>query len=101
MEAGLTKGIGYIYLILFSTIFSAALLNVSVAGIQLNRAYDTWLPLILMAISIGVIRKTRWGRWLAYPVSIFLLIGVPIGTVLGGFMIWHLTKYRTAFSKWY
>lgn len=100
MDAGLTKPIAIIYLLLFGAFLAAALLNLNVAGFQLDRNYDAWFPAALIVVAIGILRRTIWGRWLCYIVSLPLIAGVPIGTLLGGFMVWHLTKYRGAFNKW-
>jgi hypothetical protein len=71
-----------------------------IAGTTLTWEYDAWAPLFVIIGAIGVLMRTRWGRWMTYPLSVFLLLAVPIGTLLGGFMIWHLTKYRDAFNRW-
>ena len=70
----------------------------SIRGIQLGW-HDAWFPILILVTALGVLRRTAWGRWLGYVVSLPLLLGVPIGTILGGYMIWHLTKYRASFSK--
>ena len=67
----------------------------------MNWKTDIWLPVFWLLVSVGTLRRTKWGRWLSYPISSVLLLGVPFGTLLGGFMLWHLTKYRAAFNKWY
>ncbi len=100
MDAGLTRTISLFYIALFGSILIAALLNAEFMGTPLDRSRDAWVPFLLVVVSCGVYRRTRWGRWLAYPVSLFLCLGVPLGTVLGGFMVWHLTKYRSAFNRW-
>jgi len=79
----------------------AILKGISMQGIVLNWKTDIWIPLIIVIGSIGTIRLTKWGRWISYLVSFFFLFSVPIGTFLGGFMIWHLTKYRAKFCRWY
>ncbi len=98
---GLTKAISIIYFILGLGVIVAALNEIEINGIVLNWKYDIWAPIFIMIIALATIRKTKWGRWLSYPFSIVILIGVPVGTILGGFMLWHLTKYRAAFTRWY
>ena len=101
MEVGLTRIISLIFTALFAAFLVAALLNAKVMNLQFDRAHDAWVPLFLVVVSVGVYRCTRWGRWFMYPVALFMCLGVPLGTLLGGFMVWHLTKYRAAFTKWY
>lgn len=101
MEVGLTRTISLIFIVLFSSFLVAALLNAKVMNIQFDRTYDAWVPLFLVVVSVGVYRRTRWGRWFMYPVALFMCLGIPLGTLLGGFMFWHLTKYRAAFTTWY
>lgn len=100
-QVGLTKAISVIYVVLGLAWAVAVLRGAEIAGITLEWRTDIWVPLFWVAISLGTLRRTKWGRWLSYPISAVFLLGVPIGTVLGGFMLWHLTKYRVAFSRWY
>jgi hypothetical protein len=100
-NVGLTKAISIIYLI-FSFGMVVAIVNGSKIGsITLNIKEDIWFPILIAVIAIATIRRTKWGRWLSYMLSFFVMLGVPIGTFLGGFMVWHLTKYRASFNKWY
>ena len=101
MDVGLTRVISLFYIAIFGPFLIMALVNAEIMGVQLDRSYDIWVPLFLVVVSCGVYRRTRWGRWLAYPISLVLCIGVPLGTLLGGYMVWHLTKYRSAFTQWY
>jgi hypothetical protein len=83
-----------------SGLLIAIAMHGSIQGIELGW-FDAWLPVLIVIAGIGILRRTHWGRWLGYIVSLPLLIGVPIGTIIGGYMIWQLTKYRAAFSKGY
>ena len=98
---GLTRAISIIYFILGLVIVIAVLNEVQINGIILNWKYDLWGPIIIMIVALGTIRRTKWGRWFSYILSMIILIGVPIGTIIGGFMLWHLTKYRASFTRWY
>lgn len=100
-EYGLTRIISIIYLLLGFGFVIAVLNKAEIQSIVLYWKNDIWIPLLFILTSIGTIRLTRWGRWFSYVLSVFCLLGVPIGTLLGAVMIWHLTKYRTAFNRWY
>ena len=99
-KAGMTAALAVIYGLYGAGFLIAIGAGSTIQGMQLEWA-DAWLPALILAAGVGVWRRTRWGRWLGYLVSLPLLLGVPIGTMLGGFMIWQLTKYRESFSKVY
>jgi hypothetical protein len=99
-QAGQTRKVAIIYSIISIGFIVAVMTEQSFSGLQLTVESDIWLPLLLLIASIGVIRKTIWGRWFGYLVSIPFVINAPIGTFLGGYMIWHLTKYRHLFKTW-
>ena len=98
---GLTKAISIIYLIFSIGMVIAIASGTKLGPITLNIKEDIWFPIFVAVVAIGTIRLTIWGRWFSYLLSFFVMLGVPIGTFLGGFMVWHLTKYRAAFNKWY
>jgi len=98
---GLTKAVAIIYLLLGTAFVVAVLSGAEFAGLKLKWHTDIWVPVIIMLAAVGTLRRTKWGRWLSYLVSSFMLVGVPVGTFLGGYMLWHLTKYRAAFNQWY
>ena len=100
-NVGLTKAIAIIYLLFGFAWAVAVIRRVEFAGLQLDWRRDIWLPAIIVVAAIGTLRRTKWERWASYFVSSALLLGVPIGTMHGGFMIWHLTKFRNAFRNWY
>jgi hypothetical protein len=100
-DVGLTRAISIIYLFYGLGFLVAAIGGAEVAGIKLEWSTDVWVPLIFVLAAIGTLRRTKWGRWMSYPMSILFLPGVPIGTLLGGFMLWHLTRYRIEFNRWY
>jgi hypothetical protein len=97
---GMAGAVAVIYALYGTGFLVAIVMGGTIQGISLGWP-DAWLPALILAASVGVLRRARWGRWLAYVVSLPLLFGVPIGTILGGYMIWHLTKYRALFSKPY
>jgi len=99
-NVGLTKGISIIYLI-YSVFMAIAITTETTIGGELVSEIDVFLPLIVIIISFATIRRIIWGRWASYLVSFMFLFGVPLGTVIGGYMIWHLTKYRSSFNRWH
>ena len=100
-NVGLTKAISIVYLI-FSFGMVVAIFNGAKLGpYTLNIKEDIWFPIFIAVIAVATIRRTKWGRWLSYALSFFIMLGVPIGTFVGGFMVWHLTKYRFSFNRWY
>ena len=100
-DVGLTKAISVIYLLLGAALVIAVLSGAEMSGIKLKWRSDIWLPSLIILAAVGTLRRTKWGRWVSYLISCVLLLGVPIGTFLGGYMLWHLTKYRAAFNRWY
>jgi len=97
---GMAGAVAVIYALYGTALLVAIAMGGSIQGIELGWP-DAWFPALILIASAGVLRRSRWGRWLGYLVSLPLLIGVPIGTMLGAYMIWHLTKYRALFSKSY
>lgn len=100
-DVGLTKAISIVYIFFGIAFAIAALESAEIAGIKLNWKNDIWVPLFWILAAVGTLRRTKWGRWMSYVFSSIFLLGVPIGTLFGGFMLWHLTKYRVAFNRWY
>jgi hypothetical protein len=99
-ESGMTGVLAVIYLLFGSSLLIAVATHGSIQGIELEWP-DAWLPALIVVAGIGILRRTHWGRWLGYIVSVPLLFGVPIGTILGGYMIWQLTRHRAAFTRIY
>jgi hypothetical protein len=99
-ERGITGFLAIAYMIFGLGFLIAIATHGSVQGMRLEWG-DAWLPALILIAGIGILRRTHWGRWLGYIVSLPLLLGVPIGTILGGYMIWQLSKYRAAFSRAY
>jgi hypothetical protein len=99
-ESGITGFLATIYILYGSGFLIAIAMHGSVQGIELGWP-NAWLPVLIVVAGIGILRRTHWGRWLGYVVSLPLLIGVPIGTILGGYMIWQLTRHRVGFSRTY
>ena len=62
-KVGQTKNVAIIYSIIASAIIIAVATEQSINSYQLTPKTDLWAPLFLLLTSIGVYRKTRWGRW--------------------------------------
>jgi hypothetical protein len=97
---GVTGAVAVIYCLVGLGFLIAIAIGTDVSGQRL-RWSDAWLAVLIFGAGIGVLRRTVWGRWLGYLFSLPLILGVPVGTLLGGFMILHLTRYRAVFTKWY
>ena len=57
-----------------------------------------WLLITGVALVLsgwGLLKMKQWGRWLAFVLAIFGLFAFPIGTVIGGLIIWYLLKEDT------
>lgn len=44
---------------------------------------------------IGLLGRKSWARYVLMVTSAFALLGFPIGTLLGGYSLWVLTKDET------
>jgi hypothetical protein len=100
-DAGLTKSISVIYLMIGCLMVVMIVMGVDVQGVRADWHNTIWLPALIALMAFGTIRRTRWGRWLSYVFSFVIVFGMPTGTLLGGYMLWHLTKFRAAFNRWY
>ncbi len=54
------------------------------------------LSILYLAIGYGLWTTRQWGRTAAVALSVLRLFFVPIGTVIGGLMLWHLMKEDVA-----
>ena len=97
-KGGLITQIASIYLLLGLVLAVLALLRVKIGSYQLV-PWNAATPALLALAGLGAILRKQWGRWSCYFFSVILLLGVPIGTILGGLMIYHLTIYRRQFDS--
>jgi hypothetical protein len=74
------------------------LAGVEIGQVQLS-AVDAFLPLLLVVAAVGAILRKPWGRWLCYVFSVLILPAAPLGTIIGGLMIYHLTVHRDQFRR--
>ena len=77
---------------------AGAQFEVQFEKVQLS-AVDALFPLLLIVAAVGAILRKPWGRWLCYAFSVLILPGVPLGTIIGGLMIYHLTVHRDQFRR--
>ena len=84
-------------------IYGVGLAVACIAGAQIGQiqlsAVDAFFPLLLIVAAAGAILRKSWGRWLCYAFSVLILPGVPLGTIIGGLMIYHLTVHRDQFRR--
>ena len=97
-KGGLITQIGTIYLLMGLVLAVLALLGLKIGSYQLA-PWNAVTPALLALAGLGAILRKQWGRWSCYFFSAILLLGVPIGTILGGLMIYHLTSYRRQFDS--
>lgn len=48
----------------------------------------------LIALGFGLLRYQEWARNMGVIVSIFSLVNIPVGTVIGIYSIWVLTSFE-------
>jgi hypothetical protein len=53
------------------------------------------LAVLMLAIGFGLLKMRSWARWLAIVMAVFALTLVPIGTIIGIFIIFYLLKEDT------
>jgi hypothetical protein len=95
---GLITPIAWIYVFFGLTIVVACFVAAQIGPVQLS-PLDAVGPGLLTVAGIGAILRRRWGRWLCYAFSALLMLGAPIGTIIGVLMIYHLTIYRNQFGR--
>lgn len=96
--AGQITSIAWIY-----AVYGAGGVIACIAGAQIGQArlssVDALLPALMIVAAIGAIRRKSWARWLCYAFSVFILPGAPLGTIVGGLMIYQLTIHRGQFRQ--
>ncbi len=95
---GLVFPIAAIYIAYGAVLAAAAFGGVEIKGVRLT-PWDALWPAFMVVAGAGAMLRRAWGRWLGYLVSLPFLIAVPTGTLLGGYMIYHLTIYRAQFRR--
>ncbi len=46
----------------------------------------------------GLLKLKEWARWLTIILAILMLFGFPVGTAIGGLIIWYLLKPEVAMA---
>jgi hypothetical protein len=95
---GLITPIAWIYVALGLAMVVACFVEAEIGPFQLSPG-DAVGPGLLMVAGVGAILRKSWGRWLCYAVSALLILGAPIGTIIGVLMIYHLTIHRNQFGR--
>ena len=50
------------------------------------------LPISLFFVARGLFLQRDWARWAASAYSLLALFGIPVGTLIGGYVLWQLSK---------
>ena len=90
--------IAWIYVVFGAVLCAACFANAEIGHERLS-VLDSWLPGLLIVAAVGAIRRRPWGRWSCYVFSALFLFGVPMGTIIGGRMIYILTAHRDQFRS--
>jgi hypothetical protein len=91
--------IAWIYVVFGLGLVAACFANVEIGGKLRLSVFDLWIPGFLIVAAVGAILRKPWGRWSCYVLSVSILFGVPLGTILGGLMIYNLTVHRDQFRS--
>ena len=92
------KIIAWIYVALGTALIGCVLFHVEIHGQQLGNA-GAVLPALMVLGAVGTLLRRQLGRYISYFFSALLLLGVPIGTFLGVYMIARLTRDKDLFVK--
>jgi hypothetical protein len=95
--AGQITAIAWIYIIFGVVLLAACFADADIGQFRLS-VFDLWIPGLLVLAAVGAILRKPWGRWSCYVVSALMLVGVPLGTIIGGLMIYNLTVHRGQFQ---
>lgn len=57
------------------------------------------LSLPSLACGWGLMRRRRWSRWLGIFLAALAVIQIPVGTIVGGYVLWVLLTAR--FEAWF
>jgi len=95
---GLITPIAWIYVAFGLAMVVACFIEAQIGPVQLSPV-DAVGPGLLIVAGVGAILRRPWGRWLCYAVSALLMLGAPIGTIIGVLMIYHLTVHRHQFGR--
>jgi hypothetical protein len=88
---------------------ACVLLTVLLATTLTGELYDTVAIFVLgllvivlfvivaanVAAGLGLFRMQEWGRWLGIALGVLSLPAFPVGTIVGGLIIWYLLLPET------
>jgi len=91
--------IAWTYVIFGLALVVACFAGAEIGPMQRLNAIDAIWPGLLIVAAAGAIFRRPWRRWLCYAFSVLMLPGAPVGTIIGGLMIYHLTVHRDQFRR--
>jgi len=50
------------------------------------------VPISLFFVARGIFARREWARWAGMIYGFLTLFGIPIGTIIGGYVLWQLKK---------
>jgi len=95
---GQITSIAWIYIVFGTGLVIACFAGGQIGQVRLS-SVDAVFPAVLILAAAGAIRRKSWARWLCYGFSVLILPGAPLGTIVGGLMIYHLTVHRDQFRR--
>ena len=96
---GQITAIAWIYIVYGVGLSAACFANIESIGQYRLSVFDLWVPGLLILAAVGAILRKPWGRWSCYVFSTLMLVGVPLGTIIGGLMNYNLTVHRDQFHS--
>jgi len=74
----------------------AAILNITGRAISWAGAV---LSLPCLVCGAAILARRGWSRWIGIPLAAVALVQVPVGTVIGAYLLWVLLATR--FEPWF
>ncbi len=50
------------------------------------------IPVSLFVIARGIFSQRDWARWAGMAYGVLALFAIPVGTIVGGYVLWQLQK---------
>lgn len=83
-------GIGFAALVVLFSAAQEPEVVIPVLALGVGAFFVLLLLAINVAVGWGLLRLQNWARWAAIVLSVFRLLNVPVGTVIGGLTIYYL-----------
>lgn len=83
-------------LLAFIGLTQAAPALIGMFAVGLVAAVSLAFGLILIAVGYGLWFQRQWARVTAIALAVLTLLIFPLGTVVGGLVLWHLLKTEIA-----